>query len=161
MHNIFPDRVLSVPCMADHDQPTPTDDESEGEIDFEAMRYATLEDTIQQDPLVETFGDHPRARILSALIRAAAPLTPARIVEVANIGRRTWYDHVDALLDTGLVREIDADEIDGVLPIPSDATLYQLTDDERATALVDFYERYQIGQHDHLRAPSDQSDDEN
>lgn len=63
------------------------------------------EELLQQRPLLKLFDDGPRVRILSVLLDAEQPPNPTRIVERAEIGERSWYNHKDPLLETGLVVE--------------------------------------------------------
>lgn len=63
----------------------------------------TAAEAVASDPLVQLFGDSPRTRILVVLRDAAEPMNPASIYEQAGIAQRTWYNHVDALEETGLM----------------------------------------------------------
>lgn len=63
------------------------------------------EELLQRNPLIRLFDDGPRIRILAVLIDAGQPLNPTSIVERAQIGERTWYNHKDELLATGIVEE--------------------------------------------------------
>jgi len=72
----------------------------------DAGQLATHEDIIANEPLVRIFGDHPRTRVIVALLYAyPRSLNPTAIIERANIARKTWYNHRDELLETGLVVE--------------------------------------------------------
>lgn len=64
------------------------------------------EQLIKRDPLIRVFGDTPRIRFLSVLLDATRPLNPTDIISAANVGRKTWYNHADALLETGIVEKI-------------------------------------------------------
>jgi DNA-binding transcriptional ArsR family regulator len=67
----------------------------------------TVGESVETDPLAVLVGDHPRARILIALLDAAPNgLNPTSITEDADIGARsTVYNHLDDLRATGLVVE--------------------------------------------------------
>jgi len=98
--------------------------------DVEAITSAS--ELLRQDPLVRLFGDNSRVRILAVLMGAPHPLNVSTIVEKADTGRRTWYNHVDELLETGIVVEVDPDDTD--LPVDRGSTLYAVPspeDDQR------------------------------
>ena len=85
----------------------------------------TVEESIQTDPLAVLVGDHPRARILIALLDAYPNgLNPTSITENASIGARsTVYNHLDDLQATGMVVEDEqASEQAGA------STIYKLAD---------------------------------
>ena len=65
------------------------------------------EEIIESSPLIQVFGDHPRARIIRALLyEHPNPLNPSSIIDAAGLGARSsWYDHKETLLETGLVVE--------------------------------------------------------
>jgi len=66
----------------------------------------TVEQSISTDPLAVLVGDHPKARILIALLDAAPNgLNPTSLTENANVARQTVYNHLDDLRATGLVVE--------------------------------------------------------
>lgn len=78
--------------------PEPTNDD----VDV----ITSSEELLQQRPLLQIFDDGPRARILAVLLDAERPLNPTAIVDRAEIGERSWYNHKDALLEVGLVEEV-------------------------------------------------------
>lgn len=87
-----------------------------------------IEAAIQRDPLVVAFGDTPKTRILAVLLDAAPRgLNPSSIVENAALGRTTWYNVRDDLLDAGL---IDVDE--EATEQAGNSTIYRIVDGERA-----------------------------
>lgn len=66
----------------------------------------TIDDANKTDPLAVLVGDHPKARILIALLDAAPNgLNPTSLTENANVARQTVYNHLDDLRATGLVVE--------------------------------------------------------
>lgn len=91
----------------------------------------TVEQAIEDDPLALLVGDHPRARILIALLDAyPRGLNPTSITDSAGLGARsTVYNHLETLQATGLVVEDEqASEQAG------NSTVYKLADrdaDER------------------------------
>lgn len=88
---------------------------------------------IDNHPLVKLLGDTPRPRILAVLLQAGEPLNPARIYERAGIAERTWYNHVDDLLETGLVVQSG---MAGNSPLYRFATEEELSEgDDRVEAL--------------------------
>lgn len=84
---------------------------------------------LEQNPLVRLFGTGPRVKMLAVLLDADRPLNPSRICELADVNRTTWYDHKDALLESGLVTE---EEPAGNSPMYA---FVEATDDERAVWL--------------------------
>lgn len=94
---------------------------------------------VRDRQLVSLFDDGPRVRILSVLLDAEQPLNPTRIQDRAEISAKTWYNHRDDLLDTGLVREVGQ---------AGNSPLYAMPDreeDPRVTALqqlVDYTAAY-------------------
>ncbi len=94
----------------------------------------TLEESAKTDPLGVLVGDHPKARILIALLDAHPHgLNPSSLGDSAAISRQTVYNHLDDLEATGLVVEDEqASEQAG------NSTVYKLADpetDERAAWL--------------------------
>jgi len=94
----------------------------------------TIDDANKTDPLAVLVGDHPKARILIALLDAAPHgLNPTSIAENAAIARRSVYNHLEDLQATGMVVEDEhASEQAGA------STVYKVVDadaDERATWL--------------------------
>lgn len=83
---------------------------------------------LRQNPLVRLYGDSARVRILAVLMGAPHPLNVSTIVEKADTGRRTWYNHVDELLATGIVEEVDPEGTD--LPVDKGSTLYTIPEPE-------------------------------
>lgn len=77
------------------------------------------EEYVQNQSLVKVFGDHPKTRILAALL-GSPPVNITRIAERANINRTTVYRHLESLEATGLIREVDTQG--------GRSTFYELTD---------------------------------
>ncbi|MFC4553569.1 MULTISPECIES: winged helix-turn-helix domain-containing protein [Halorussus] len=116
----------------------------------------SIEEIVATDPLAQVVGDHPRTRILIALLDVyPRGLNPTSIKENAALGSRsTVYNHLDSLLATGLVVEDEqASEQAG------NSTIYKLVDhedDERTEwlgRLRDFTAK-------HLREKTDETDNE-
>jgi len=86
----------------------------------------TVEENAKTDPLAILVGDHPKARILIALLDAAPRgLNPSSLGDSAAISRKTVYNHLDDLQATGLVMEDQqASEQAG------NSTVYKLADPE-------------------------------
>lgn len=56
--------------------------------------------------LTELFGDHPKVKILAALLSESQhDITISDIAELADVHRTTVYDHLDDLEELGVVRE--------------------------------------------------------
>jgi hypothetical protein len=96
--------------MAGHDPPTLKEEQSAPDLGPEDGSLEIIdnpEDLIERDPLIMLFGDHPRARIVMALLDAyPQPMNPSSIVEKARISRQSWYRHRDQLVKTGLIKEV-------------------------------------------------------
>lgn len=93
-----------------------------------------IETAIREDPLVETFGDTPKTRILAVLLDAAPRgLNPTSIVENAALGRTTWYNVKEELLASGLL-EVDEQATEQA----GNSTIYRLADSEQAERLDKF-----------------------
>lgn len=87
--------------------PTNDDGSTERQTDGEPDLIDNVEDLIEQDPLVSIFGDHPRTRILMALLdEYPRSMNPSNIVEKASISRQSWYRHHEELLETGLIEKV-------------------------------------------------------
>ncbi len=91
----------------------PTDEELEGSDhppDVDAPEDVEVLDSpgdmIEQDPLVQLFGDGAQVKVLAVLLNAIDPLNPSTIQERADIHHDTWYRVRDDLLETGLVEEV-------------------------------------------------------
>lgn len=80
-------------------QPAPDDEDAPTAI-------TDPEELLKRNPLLRLFDDGPRARILAILLDAERPLNPTSITERAHIGERSWYNHKDALIETGIVDEV-------------------------------------------------------
>ena len=80
-------------------EPDPTDVAERDDI------ASTPEELMDAHPLTTLFDDGPRVRILIAFLQAGEPLNPDRVIERAGIGRRTWYNHIYDLIESGLVVE--------------------------------------------------------
>lgn len=95
--------------MTRQDQPvveeTPDPSGKQGETDSEVIDH--VEDLIENDPLVRLFGDHPRTRILMALLDAyPRSMNPSSIVDQAKVSRQSWYRHKDELIETGIMEKV-------------------------------------------------------
>lgn len=98
------------PTMANPDPPIVNDQDTNQEnhqVNEPSEGIDNVEDLIEHDPLIMLFGDHPRARIIMALLNAyPQPMNPSSIVDQANVSRQSWYRHQETLLKTGLVEEV-------------------------------------------------------
>lgn len=81
----------------------------------------TAAEATANHPLVQVLGDSPRIRILTVLLEAGEPLNPTRITERAGIAKRTWCNHKDALLETGITIQTGS---------AGNSPLYELATDE-------------------------------
>lgn len=86
----------------------------------------TIEESATTDPLAVLVGDHPKARMLIALLEAyPRGLNPSSLGDSAAVSRKTVYNHLDDLQATGLVVEDkQASEQAG------NSTVYKLADAE-------------------------------
>lgn len=91
-------------CMPEENQSRADDIEIPDREDVEIIE--TQEELLAQEPLVELFGPNARAKILTILIKSDQPLNPTSIVEKAHVSRNAWYDHRDALLETGIIERV-------------------------------------------------------
>lgn len=94
-----------------HKNPERINDEKDkpvdGPVDESPDPIDNVEELIENDPLVMLFGDHPRTRILMAMLDAyPQPMNPSSIVDRANVSRQSWYRHQETLLETGLIRQV-------------------------------------------------------
>lgn len=61
------------------------------------------------DPsVVDVFGEAPRVKMVAVMLDADGRLTPTEIVEEADVGRSTFYRHLDDLREAGVMADIDA-----------------------------------------------------
>ncbi|WP_135821453.1 winged helix-turn-helix domain-containing protein [Halostella litorea] len=69
----------------------------------------------EYDPLVTAFGDHPRTRVVVALLSAETEpptdFSPNEIARITGVEESAVEDHVASLRSQGLV--VETDEIDG------------------------------------------------
>jgi hypothetical protein len=94
-----------------HQNPEQVNDEKDKSVarpgDESPELIDNAEDLIENDPLVMLFGDHPRTRILMAMLDAyPQSMNPSSIVDRANISRQSWYRHQESLLETGLIKQV-------------------------------------------------------
>jgi DNA-binding transcriptional ArsR family regulator len=71
------------------------------------MAATTTEDTAYSEGavIVNALGNHPKAKILAALLGDhERDLNASDIANMAGIERSTFYSHIDTLLDFGLVK---------------------------------------------------------
>lgn len=64
-------------------------------------------EAFESEPIIRVFGNPACVRIMVALIDAGPDqdFAAGEIVELAHIGRRTWYANRDLLLEMGLVEQ--------------------------------------------------------
>lgn len=81
--------------------------------------------------LMDTFGTHSKTKILAALLEDHnQDLTATDIARMAGIDRATFYDHIDELLDYGLVK---------ITREAGNSKMYQINkNSEAAQALAEF-----------------------
>jgi DNA-binding transcriptional ArsR family regulator len=63
----------------------------------EASPYA------EHSALTDLFGNHPKTKILAALLSESRDVNVSRIAELAGVSRTTVYDHIDDLQQLGVV----------------------------------------------------------
>ena len=81
--------------------------------------------------LTNAMGDHSKTKILAVMIGDhEQDLTASNIARMAGIERSTFYDHIDTLLDYGLIK---------ITREAGNSTMYQINkDSEAAKAIAKF-----------------------
>jgi DNA-binding transcriptional ArsR family regulator len=81
--------------------------------------------------LTNVIGDHSKAKILAVMLGDhTQDLTASDIARMAGIERSTFYDHIDTLLDYGLIK---------ITREAGNSTMYQINkDSEPAQAIAEF-----------------------
>lgn len=59
----------------------------------------------EESALTDLFGDHPKTKILAALLSEARDVNITRIADLGGMSRSTVYKHVEDLQDLGVVEQ--------------------------------------------------------
>lgn len=57
----------------------------------------------EQTALTQLLGNHPKVKILAALLSEGNDINVSRIAELAGMSRSTVYNHIDHLINLGVV----------------------------------------------------------
>lgn len=57
----------------------------------------------EQTALAQLLGDHPKVKILASLLSEGHDINVSRIADLAGMSRSTVYNHIDALINLGVV----------------------------------------------------------
>lgn len=97
------------------------------DVDLNAMDdiVTSAEEGAEQDPLYRLLGHPTKVKLLIAF-RDAFPqaINPTRACEMVGISQRSWYDHIDDLLDTEIVEQAGS---------AGNSPLYALVEDDPRT----------------------------
>ena len=55
--------------------------------------------------LTSMLGNHPRVKILAVLLKTGRDVNVSQIAEQAGMSRSTVYNHIDSLLDIGVIEQ--------------------------------------------------------
>lgn len=96
-----------------------------------AAKNTTDEIYAEGTALTNAIGDHSKTKILAVMVGDhEQDLTASDIARMAGIERSTFYDHIDTLLDYGLIK---------ITREAGNSKMYQINrDSEAAKALVKF-----------------------
>lgn len=74
----------------------------------------TADNYAENTPLTKLFGNGARTKIIAALLKQTDDVNVSTIAELAGMSRSTVYDHLDDLVETGIVvqtREVGSSKL--------------------------------------------------